>query len=236
MRKWALTVLLLLMAIALAFASTAGPNPAGTGSTSGTCNGISTFCWSAPGNITGNDGVFASVAVGPGGTSNQLQATNFGFAIAAGSTINGIQVDTENQSGNPAQLGLLLQMLKAGAAAGVAKSLGQNSSYPNVEAFVTLGGNSDLWGTTWTPGDINGTGFGIQQQALELTGLASATANVDFIRITITFTPPAPPPSNGRHRVIQTQIRTVQPKQRLPRDNATFTGRNRERAAKVPAA
>jgi hypothetical protein len=208
-------VVFVLAALVLAFASTAGPNLAGTGGTAGTCDGFSTFCWTSPGSVTASDGVFASAFLGAGTTSNQLQATNFGFSIPAGSTINGIQVDTQNQSPNAGQLSLLIQALKAGAAAGTAKSGGVPNSYPSTEAFVTFGNNADLWNTTWTPADINSTGFGVQQQALEITGLAGATANVDSVRITITYTPPAAPAGRG-HRIIQTQTRSGRVRWHLP--------------------
>jgi len=136
-----------------------------------------------------------------------LQVTNFGFSIPAGSTINGIQVDTENQSATSTQVSMLMQILKGGAAAGTTKSSAAPSPYPGTEAFVTFGSNSDLWGTTWAPSDINSTGFGVQQQAFEITGLSGASARVDFVRITVSYTPPAPPPG-GRHRTIHTQVRS----------------------------
>jgi len=110
----------LLAAFALAFANTAGPNLAGTGGTAGTCNGSTTFCWASPGNVTANDGVFASVTLGASGTSNELQGTNFGFAIPAGSTVNGITVEIFKKaisgSGNPTDIDVTI--LKAGAPTG----------------------------------------------------------------------------------------------------------------------
>ena len=217
MRRIKRITLFTVACVALAFASTAGPNAAGTGGTAGTCNGFTVACWTSPGNLTANDGVFASASVGPGATSNQLQATNFGFTIPTGSTINGIQVDTENLATfNSGALSLLIQMLKAGAAAGVAKSVGSPTAYPGTEAFVTVGNSTDLWNTTWTPADINSTGFGVQQQALEITGLGSGVANVDFVRITVTYTPPAAPSTGGAHRIIQTQTRSGRMQRGLP--------------------
>jgi hypothetical protein len=189
--------------LSVAFANTAGPNSPGGATASGTGNS-----WTSPTNVFTSNGVFASVFVSAAGTSNQLQVTNFGFAIPTGSTINGIMIETQNQSPNPSQLGILVQLLKGGAAAGVSKSLGQPNAYPNTEAFVTFGNSTDLWSGTWAPADINNAGFGVQQQALEVTGLAGATANVDFVRITITYTPPALPPGSGKHRTIETQTRS----------------------------
>lgn len=100
-----------LVLVACAVANTTGPNAPASAAVSGTGT-----AWSSPASALTSDGVFASVFVSPGGTSNQLQVTNFGFAIPAGATINGIQVDTQNQSPNAGQLSILIQALKSGAA------------------------------------------------------------------------------------------------------------------------
>lgn len=70
-----------------------GPNGCGTGAASGAGT-----AWSNPTRITVNDGSFADSSLAAGGNSNQLQATNFGFSIPAGSTINGVLVES-NQVG-----------------------------------------------------------------------------------------------------------------------------------------
>lgn len=69
---------------------TVGPNIAGTGADGG---GVNTP-WTNPGNITASDAVFA-VASLPGAAthSNELLATNFGFAIPLNATILGITVE-----------------------------------------------------------------------------------------------------------------------------------------------
>jgi hypothetical protein len=193
----------------MAFANTAGPNLAGTGGTSGGCNGSTTFCWTSPGNITANDGVKAQAALGASGASNELQGTNFGFAIPAGSTINGITVEIWKQAisgpGNPTDVDVTI--LKGGVATGTNLGhTGAGNGWLSAGGIDTYGGGANLWGASWTPADINATNFGVQISCVDWVGL-NTTAGVDFIRITITYTPPAAPPAGGKHRMIQTQTR-----------------------------
>ena len=213
MRKRTLTLFLLLVCVALAFATSAGPTLAGTGGTSGGCDGGTTFCWSNPSNITANDGTFATVLLATGGASNELQGTNFGFSIAAGSTINGITVEifkkTVSGVGAPADVDVTI--LKGGAATG--SNLGHTgigNTWLSAGGIDTYGGSTTLWGTAWAPSNINASSFGVQISCNEVTGSSSTTAGVDFMRITVTFTPPP----GGGHRIIQTQIRNGILKQR----------------------
>jgi hypothetical protein len=69
--------------------STAGPTIAGTGA-----DGGGAVAWSNPGNITANDTTYAVAAVNNAApTSNELLATNFGFALPAGAVVSSVQVD-----------------------------------------------------------------------------------------------------------------------------------------------
>jgi hypothetical protein len=52
------------------------------------------------------------------------------------------------------------------------------------------GNSTDLWGTTWTPADINNTGFGAVLSVFNTRSFGAATATVDFMRITVTYTLP----------------------------------------------
>lgn len=74
--------------------SVAGPTIAGTGADGGGPN----IAWTNPSNITANDGALAASALTAlNVVSNELVATNFGFAIPNNATINGIQVDFKRQ-------------------------------------------------------------------------------------------------------------------------------------------
>lgn len=205
MKRLSVLAAVVVFCVLLAFASTAGPTIAGTGGTAGSCL-APTVCWSSPGNVTANDGTFATAALNAGGGSNELQGTNFGFTVPAGSTINGITVEINKKAisgiGNPTDVDVTL--LKAGAATGSNLGhTGAGNGWLSAGATDTYGGTSNLWGTTWTPADVNASNFGVQISCVEWTTGGGATAGVDFIRITVTFTPPP----GGKRRVIETQVR-----------------------------
>jgi hypothetical protein len=84
--------------------------------------------------------------------SQVLKLTTAGFAIPEGSTIMGIQVIV--QGGQFPEFGGIahLQLYKAGILTG---------TEPNDRIPCTTGSSTDLWGTTWTPAQINAAGFGV---------------------------------------------------------------------------
>ncbi|HZI56249.1 MAG TPA: hypothetical protein VFF39_05715 [Verrucomicrobiae bacterium] len=83
------------------------------------------------------------------------------------------------------------------------------ASAVTVATLVNSGVDPDV--TNYLPFDLTQSfgslQSGTQADADDGVGLG-ATAGVDFIRITITYTSPAAPPGAGGHRIIQTQSRT----------------------------
>lgn len=106
--------------------------------------------------------------------------TNFGFTISALATIVGILVELSlSVDDNPYVNNL--QLLKAGTATGtdLGASGGNNGPW---------GGSSTMWGTTWTPAQVNASNFGFQFQ-----GTLSDNADTGYCgggRITIYYTLP----------------------------------------------
>jgi hypothetical protein len=180
-----------------------GPNGCSSGTTTGSP------AWLNPSRITANDGSDATVSVtGPTAIkNNQVQVVSsgnllgetFSFAVPATATILGIQLDIKGSCGDlaithtPSTVAFVAQLLKAGTAVGSTRQA--NLVLNAVDAFVTVGGSTDLWGSTWTPADINGATFGAQiigqsSWVRALTaGQTGDTTNyqVDYVRITITY-------------------------------------------------
>ncbi len=77
-------------------AGTAGPTSPGTGADDAA---IGTRTWSNPGNITSSNNTYATATSSGGGnsTTHYLKATNFGFSIPSGATIDGITVGIERK-------------------------------------------------------------------------------------------------------------------------------------------
>jgi hypothetical protein len=168
--------------------STQGPNfpTAATGNTNTIGGG--TAVWTNPTNIELNDGNNATRVTSSIITTDDLDGTGFGFSIPAGATVNGILL--EIAYGDGAGAGDIIEknvrLLKAGVAAGTDKSTG--ASFPAALTTISYGGSADLWGTTWTPSDINNATFGAAFVCRNTSG-SILTASVNFFRITVTFTP-----------------------------------------------
>lgn len=161
--------------------STAGPNAASTIADDAS---VGTVAWSNPSNAgTSNDSY--ATATSTTAATHYLNCQGFGFAIPAGATINGITMDVEcKQSGNTVTDYHTI-LLKAGSPAGDDKKSG--TAWPAADGVRTYGGAADLWGTTWTPAEVNAANFGCAIAAT-ITNAVARTASVDLITITVTYT------------------------------------------------
>lgn len=161
--------------------STAGPN---AGSTISDDASVGTVAWSNPANAGASDNVYAT-ATSTTAATHYLNCQGFGFAIPSDATINGITMDVEcKQSGNTVT-DYHTNLLKAGGIAGDDKK--SATTWPMSDGVRTYGGAADLWGTTWTPADVNHAGFGCAIAATITSGI-SRTASVDLITLTVTYT------------------------------------------------
>lgn len=164
--------------------ATQGPN-GGAGAGAG---------WAGLGNIAATDAIYATQSVAGTAASTSLSTSTLGFTIPAGATINGITVAVVRHASATGSLSITgssggtgISLTKVAATpTGTAKLTG--GGWGLVDATDTFGNAADLWGTTWTPADINSTGFGAILQ-VDNTNVAARTASVDSILITVTFTP-----------------------------------------------
>ncbi len=194
---YAAVVLMVGSAVSLAIvqplsAATAGPNLPGTGANN---TSIGTTAWTSPGNVTATDANRASASLATTATSNYLLATNFGFAIPAGSTIDGVSVTINRLEGNLSTRAAIqdstLLLSKAGTIAGTNHASASN--WPTTEGAASYGGVADLWGITLTSTDVNASNFGV---ALSVVNIKSGpggteTALVNSVTMTITYTAPS---------------------------------------------
>jgi subtilisin-like proprotein convertase family protein len=143
--------------------------------------------WSNLLNIYSSENNYATVTLQNGGnssTSYYLNAKKFGFTIPAGATINGIMVEIERQANGIGVSDARIQLLKTSGRVG---NIPPSTAWPTIEAYQTFGGMSNLWGTTWTATEINSDDFGVQVAAVNSSG-SILTANIDHIRITVSYT------------------------------------------------
>jgi hypothetical protein len=190
----ALTIIVLLL-VALpastALADTAGPNYPGSGSDVPVEDPvIGTQVWQNPGYIAADDTLYATATLNKTGRySHYLQATQYGFAIPADATINGITVVINRQSdhNNPSILDNVVRLVKAGNIVGDNKA--STNVWPLSMGTATYGGPTDLWGTTWTPAEINSVNFGLVLAAYrQNNGNNDRIASVDFMQVSVYYT------------------------------------------------
>lgn len=154
---------------------------AGTGADDAT---VGTLVWSSPNQIaTGN--VTDALPSGASQQTHYLKATNFSLAVPSGATIIGIQLGVTRFAGpGPVAQDAAIKLVKAGTIQATNRSLSGAWSSAGY-TVATYGGPTDLWGTTWTPTDINNSGFGAVVSALSLS---NGTIAVRLVQITVFFT------------------------------------------------
>jgi hypothetical protein len=146
--------------------------------------------WTSSGNVVSSNNQRASANVPANGVTANLDATNFGFSIPANATITGIRATIEKSASNSSGVDDDdVYLLKAGAPSGNDKASG--TDWDNSDEDFTYGGSTDLWGTTWTPAQVNASNFGVRLRADSDTS-SSRTAYVDHIELRVYYTlPPA---------------------------------------------
>lgn len=174
--------------------ASSGPNYPDSGADD---SAVGTLTWSNPGNIVSDDGNYASVAGTSGAQTHYLKALDFDFALNAGDTINGITVSIGRYASQAGALryvyDYIVQLVVGGSVVGDNKAA-TTTKWPTSEAAASYGGSSDLWGLTPTASQINGTDFGVVLSC-KIYGATGATAYVDYITVTVTYT------TSGGHKV-----------------------------------
>lgn len=185
-----LALVLLLPAAALGQSQTSSP-------ATGSCTnqtGFGTGAWSNPGNAVSSNTSYASATV-DGSSTNFLRCLNYGFSIPAGATIVGIEVNVERKSDRTSNGGsqdAAMRLVKAGVIQATDRSTA--TIYPTVDGVETHGSPTDLWGTTWTPADVNASNFGAAFAATKPDSNGPGhTITVDYMSITVYYTAPTTP-------------------------------------------
>ena len=173
--------------------------PSITGTTTPTTNArtggnvtiTGTADWVNPDYITADDTSYASASLsGSVLSSGYLEGTNYEFAIPAEAVINGIVVTVgRHESGIRSDYidvrDSTVKLLKAGVLTGSNKAA-TGTEWPTAVATPAIyGTTADLWGTTWTPAEINANNFGV---ALSVISGVNRIAYVDYMQISITYT------------------------------------------------
>lgn len=124
--------------------------------------------WTNPSNLTGApDAAYATSSLPP--TSDVIQATNYGFAIAGGASVGGVSVQLTGHISNPIDwVNITATLLVGGVAVGTPKvGIFSHTS----DTLLTFGGSGDNWGvTSLSPTTVNTSTFGVQFTANSANG------------------------------------------------------------------
>jgi len=186
-----------------ALAATSGwnnPTVGASSSATGTTN------WVSPENITIVGSPYATMVLPTSTISRYLKGTGYGFNIPANATINGITVRISRSSsgtGSPLIVDNVVSLVKNGAIVGSNAASATGWPYSLTEA--TYGSASSLWGETWTPADINNANFGVVLSAVNEYTVNPRSLNVDYMQITVDYTP-APVSASGSSVTVSNNI------------------------------
>ena len=137
--------------------------------------------WSTPADSKGI-GITFSLDLSLYTPSDDLNATNFNFAVPAGVAASGIQIEFDAFFTGTVDFGVIdVQLLKAGSAVGAVSQIFPTNSV----VTYTLGGVGNLFGTTWVSSDFNSPTFGVQFTAQQLTGGSNATFDIRNVRLRV---------------------------------------------------
>jgi len=149
---------------------------------------VGTSAWGTPGNATADDASYASI-LAKNVTTHYLKATDFGFSIPSGATIDGIVVEWKRKAFSQTATIITdssLKLVKGGVIGGTNKS--SAATWTTAENWISFGGASDLWGETWSDTDINDSTFGTVLSAAIANGFGTNQAAVNACRITVYYT------------------------------------------------
>jgi hypothetical protein len=156
-----------------------GPNSPGT-MAQDVFGGIA---WTDANNAMASDDSRASCVMGADETSDLLIASDFGFSIPAGATIDGVEVEIEKRASGVAG-GDNIALWVEGSQQGDNKA--SAGEWPASDTYETYGGAADLWALSLTAEQVNASDFGVTLSVLTDSG--GGTAEVDHIRITVYYT------------------------------------------------
>jgi hypothetical protein len=148
--------------------------------------------WSPIGQGRTRIGDAAAVSASAGPTAT-LKLTNFGQSVPVDATVTGIDVRVHRR-GSGSVSDNLVQLYKAGSLVG--SNLGGGSWSSTYEVAV-YGGPANMWGTSWTPQEINASGFGVGIQAQ-----GGGTAEIDMVTIRVYFADQGAPSNISRGTIL----------------------------------
>jgi hypothetical protein len=160
---------------------------------------VGTVAWTSLTGVAAGTADTTKASLGAGAQSHLLEVSGFGFALSGDAIVTGIEVAITKKCTNAFVTDTTVELMKVGAATGSNKALA--GAWPTADATANYGSGGDQWGTTWSPTDVNNTGFGV---AISVTASSADVAFVSEVAITLHYmrpTYPIPLTHVGSYRV-----------------------------------
>lgn len=143
--------------------------------------------WSNSSGVFAAGGTSAEVSGNTAFFSSILLTGGFGFTIPATDVIEGIEVTVRRRRSNGNNVREeSVELTKDGGASYTDTDYEDPDNWSTSFTTVTYGGPDDLWGTNWTPDEINSPNFGVGILIGGLTTLfQSVGGSIDHIQITV---------------------------------------------------
>lgn len=143
--------------------------------------------WTNPGSIAVASQFARSNPIIATGNSDNLAATNFGFAVPAAATVLGVQMSFIRSGLRTDILDNGIYLTKNGTAT-VGADHSSGDIWPVIPAAQNYGTTTDLWGTTLSVAEVNASTFGVLIQALNVNETHSSSATIRaFVTMTVTY-------------------------------------------------
>jgi len=154
-------------------------------------NAVGDYTWTDVNYAKASDDDYAHVGSSQfsTGQSHYLKATNFGFSIPSGATIDGIKVENEWYVSIGDWQDKIVKIVKSDGSIGATNRGNDDVITKDLDVYQSWGGASDLWGESWSDSDINHENFGVVFSA-DCTTILNSILNSDHIRITVYYTTP----------------------------------------------
>jgi hypothetical protein len=142
--------------------------------------------WLTPERVIADDASYATCSVTTSSTNSEyLKGSTFGLSLPADATIEGIQVQV--QAGSASFFPHYIDNVNIGKDdSTLATPVTTNVVLNSILRNFTFGGETDLWGLTWSKSEIEASTF--QARLNCLTGSTSTTFYVDAIWVKVFYT------------------------------------------------
>jgi hypothetical protein len=145
-----------------------------------------TLNWSDHANCFTSDDSRASISLDAAEVSYYLRASDFGFTVPIGRTIEGIVVEVERNADDAGVNDFSVRLFTVSPAG--SDKADAVTDWPGSDGYATYGANNDLWGLSLGPTDVNDSDFGVCVSAVN-NGGSTTIARIDHIRITVYYSP-----------------------------------------------